>query len=62
MKTVYVCTGGCRGKVSAEEYAAGKTTCGTEGCPNFGHTFEKREECEICGAVVLPGTPHEHRA
>lgn len=60
VKTVYVCTGGCGGKVTAEEYAAGKTTCGTASCTNFGKTFETRQECETCGAVVQPGEAHGH--
>lgn len=60
MKTVNVCTGGCGGKVSAEEYAAGKTTCGTAGCPKHGQPFEERQECEQCGAVVAHGEPHGH--
>ena len=60
MKTIYVCTGGCAGKVSAEKYAAGKTTCGTLGCARFGLPLEERQECEICGAIVHVGEAHGH--
>lgn len=60
MKSVYICTGGCGGKVSAEEYAAGKTTCGTPGCLKHGQPFETRQECETCGAVVQEGAAHAH--
>lgn len=60
MKTVYVCTGGCGGKVSAEDYAAGKTTCGTEGCVKHGQPFESRQECEQCGAVLAESEAQEH--
>lgn len=60
-KTVYVCTGGCGGKVSEEEYKAGKTTCGTEGCPLFGHPFVKRLECEVCGALYQENEEHGHK-
>lgn len=60
VKQVYVCTGGCGGKVSAEEYAAGKTTCGTADCPRHGQPFELRQECEVCGAVVAPAEAHTH--
>lgn len=60
MKSVYICTGGCGGKVSAEEYAAGKTTCGATDCPKHGQPFEVRHECETCGAVVREDEAHAH--
>ena len=59
-KVVYVCTGGCGGKVTEEEYKAGKMTCGTKGCSNHGQTFEKRMECEQCGVVYKEGEEHSH--
>ena len=43
-KTIYVCTGGCGGKVTEEEYKSGKTTCGDPNCPKHGQPFDKREE------------------
>ena len=60
MKTVYVCTGGCGGKVTEEEYNSGKTTCGTDSCVNHGKPFEKRMECEQCGALVKEDEKHSH--
>ena len=59
-KVVYVCTGGCGGKVSEEEYEAGKTTCGTQSCPNFGKLFEKRLVCGQCQAEYKPEEEHSH--
>ena len=43
-KTMYVCTGGCGGKVTEEEHEVGKTTCGDPNCPKHGQLFDKREE------------------
>lgn len=60
MKTVYVCTGGCGGKVSAEEYAVGKTTCGAADCSKHSQPFDVRQECETCGALSLEGETHAH--
>ncbi len=60
MQTIYICTGGCGGTVTADEYATGKTTCGAASCPHFGKPFETRQECETCGALVKPGEPHGH--
>ena len=62
MKPVYVCTGGCGGKVSAEDHAAGKTTCATPGCAKEGQPLEAHQECEECGAVIsLAEAPiHKH--
>lgn len=59
-KVVYVCTGGCGGKVSEEEYKAGKTTCGAKDCPNFGKAFEKRWQCEECGVEYKESEQHDH--
>lgn len=60
MKTVYVCTGGCGGKVSAEDYALGKTTCGTDGCTKHGQQFDERKECEVCSAVLVEEEAQAH--
>ena len=60
MKAVYICTGGCGGKVSAEDHAAGKTTCGTLGCSKYGQPLESRQECEACGTVLLPAEAPIH--
>lgn len=38
----YICTGGCNGEVTDEEYKEGKTSCGTTSCSKFGQPFEKR--------------------
>ncbi len=63
MKPVYVCTGGCGGKVTTEAYAAGKTTCGTLTCPKYSQPFESRHECDTCGEVLMPeaSTHHEQK-
>ena len=60
MKPIYVCTGGCGGKVSAEQYAEGKITCGTPGCPKHGQSFDARQECEVCGATISTEQAREH--
>jgi len=39
----YVCEA-CGGSVSEEEYAAGKTTCATEGCSHKGQPFVRKED------------------
>jgi len=56
----YVCTGGCGGSVSAEEYEAGTTTCGAETCEKHGEPFDKRavEVCPTCNKWYAPGTAH----
>lgn len=59
MEPKYVCTGGCGGAVSAAEYAAGKTVCGTQGCPKLGQPFEKRMHCTECGADMQEGVAHQ---
>jgi hypothetical protein len=39
----YVCEA-CGGSVSEEEYAAGKTTCATDGCAKKGQPFVRKED------------------
>lgn len=58
MSTRHVCTGGCNGSVSEEEFNAGKTTCGTESCANHGQPFEKRTVCDKCGEESEEGEEH----
>jgi len=58
MSTRYVCTGGCNGAVSEEEFQAGKTACGTEGCAHHGQPFEKQMDCDNCGAECKEGENH----
>ncbi|OGK24219.1 hypothetical protein A3A46_01720 [Candidatus Roizmanbacteria bacterium RIFCSPLOWO2_01_FULL_37_13] len=60
-KSVYICTGTCKAEISEEEYNKGLTKCGTQGCTHFGHTFEKRMKCSICGAYYKEGEKHEHK-
>ena len=58
IETKYICTGGCGGEVTKEEFEAGETTCGTEGCPHHGKTFEQRLYCTECKAFVEEGHSH----
>ncbi|MEK7532503.1 MAG: hypothetical protein AAB579_02790 [Patescibacteria group bacterium] len=58
MSTQYVCTGGCGGAVSEEEFSGGKTACGTEGCANHAQPFEKRIVCDACGGQSAEGEAH----
>jgi len=60
MKNVYVCTGGCGGKVDEEKHQSGVTSCGTEGCANHKKQFENRLECEECGELFKEGEEHGH--
>ncbi len=43
MAVHYVCTGGCGGSVTQEEYNDGKTTCGDEDCEKYGQPFERKD-------------------
>ncbi len=57
---VYVCTGGCGGRVTEDEYNQGKTTCGTVGCPRYGQSFERRYVCDECGHEYKEDEKHGH--
>jgi len=59
-KAVYVCIGSCKAEISEEEYNNGLSKCGTQGCSHFGHTFEKRKKCHICGAYYKEEESHTH--
>ena len=59
-KIVYICTGTCKAEISEGEYNKGLTKCGTQGCSNFGHTFEKRMKCHVCGEVYKIQEEHNH--
>ena len=59
-KTVYICTGGCGAVISQEQFDGGLTACGTEGCLHKGHTFEKRKQCAVCGAIYKEDEQHRH--
>lgn len=59
-KNIYICTGGCNGKVTEEEYNAGKRTCGDPNCPKYGQPFEKRLKCEECGVEYKAEEQHDH--
>jgi len=59
-KTVYICTGGCGAVISQEQYDDGLQACGTEGCHHKGHTFEKRMQCGVCGAIYKEEEKHSH--
>ena len=56
----YICTGGCGGSVTEEQYDAGKTVCGTPSCPKYGQPFEKRMYCSVCGQELKEGESHQH--
>ncbi|MEK7211260.1 MAG: hypothetical protein AAB731_01370, partial [Patescibacteria group bacterium] len=47
----YVCAGTCGANVSEAEYENGLKKCGEHACPMYGHEFEKRLKCPICGAL-----------
>lgn len=59
-KIVYICTGTCKAEISEEEYKKGLTKCGTKGCSHFGHKFEKRRKCHVCGEYYKKGEIHKH--
>ncbi len=40
----YACNGTCGGSVTEEEYIAGTTVCGTEGCTMLGQPFVEKVE------------------
>jgi DNA-directed RNA polymerase subunit RPC12/RpoP len=58
---VYVCVGTCKAEISEEEYKGGLIKCGTEGCTQEGHEFEKRMKCGECGAIFKEGEAHSHQ-
>ncbi len=43
MAVRYVCTGGCGGSVSEEQYKNGKRTCGAKDCKKYGKSFDRKE-------------------
>lgn len=57
---VYICTGTCKAEISEEEYAKGLTKCGADGCTHFGHAFEKRLKCGVCGQLFEVTEEHKH--
>lgn len=59
-KVVYICTGTCKAEISEEEYNKGLVKCGTQGCTHFGHAFEKRMKCRVCGTYYKEGDVHTH--
>ncbi len=59
-KVVYICTGTCKAEISEKEYNEGLVKCGTQGCTHFGHSFEKRMKCHICGEYYKEGENHTH--
>ena len=59
-KVVYVCTGTCKAEISEEQYNKGLIKCGTKDCSLFGHNFEKRLKCHVCGATYKEGEQHFH--
>ena len=58
MSTQYICTGGCGGAVSEEEFDGGTQSCGAESCQNHGQPFEKRIMCDACGGQSEEGEEH----
>lgn len=60
MDTVYICTGTCKAEISEEEYNKGLIKCGAQGCTHFGHAFEKKMKCLVCGAYFNEGETHTH--
>lgn len=59
-KAVYICVGTCKAEVSEEQYKAGLTKCGGEGCTLKGHEFEKRLKCLECGTLFKEEEIHAH--
>ena len=59
-KIKYVCTGGCGGSVTEEEYNSDNTVCGTLTCPKHGQPFEKKIYCVVCGQELTAGEVHQH--
>ena len=55
---IYVCTGGCGGRVTEEEYRAGKTTCGAATCAKHGQPFTRMLVCAVCGVEYAEGAAH----
>jgi hypothetical protein len=56
--TIYVCTGGCGGRVTEEEYRAGKTTCGAATCAKHEQPFTRMHVCDTCDAEYADDVPH----
>lgn len=48
-KKTYVCLGTCQAVVSEEEYKAGLTNCGAEGCSLKGHALVPGKKSEETG-------------
>lgn len=59
-KAIYICTGGCGGKVTQEQYEGGIQTCQAKDCPKYGQPFDKRLQCEECGVEYKPEEQHDH--
>ncbi len=57
---VYVCTGSCKAEISEKEYNAGLIRCGAKDCTLFGHPFERRLKCHICGSTYRQEEKHSH--
>lgn len=60
-KVVYVCVGSCKAEISEDQYKSGLVKCGTEGCTEKGHQFEKRLKCGECGMVYKEEETHTHQ-
>lgn len=58
LTTMYVCTGGCEGRVTEEEYREGKTMCGAATCAKHGQPLTRMRVCGVCGAEYAEGTTH----
>lgn len=59
-KVVYICVGTCKAEISEEQFKAGLTKCGGEGCTLKGHDFAKRLKCQECGVVFEEKDNHKH--
>jgi len=42
MKTIYVCTGSCKGRVSEQEFKEGKNVCGAKECERKGKPLVRK--------------------
>lgn len=60
METHYICTGGCGGKVTEEEYMKGANVCQADGCPHKGQPLERRVWCAECQAHFREEENHKH--
>ncbi|HCS78170.1 TPA: hypothetical protein DIV55_00315 [Patescibacteria group bacterium] len=57
---VHVCDGTCGAEISDEQFQAGLTKCGADGCTMQGQPFSEKFKCSECGNVYANDVTHEH--